>query len=69
MKAIYGFFSALGVIGIFSYIALIVLMLWGWVLNIIALVGMVDGGVTTMFILRVAGVFIAPLGGILGWFA
>lgn len=39
----------------------------GWVLNIIKLVGMIDGEITTMFVLRVVGIFAAPLGAILGY--
>ena len=53
--------------------ALIVIILWvaaigGWIANIVKLIGMVDGSVTTMFVLRVVGIFAAPLGSILGYF-
>ena len=40
----------------------------GWVANIVKLIGMVDGSVTTMFVMRVVGIFAAPLGSILGYF-
>ena len=43
-------------------------MLTGWVLNIFALIAMIDGGVTAMFIVRILGVVVAPLGSILGLF-
>lgn len=43
---------------------------WGWVWNIVKIVqSMPDGlaGITGMFVARVVGVFIAPLGAILGY--
>lgn len=39
----------------------------GWVMNIVQLVSMADAGVTGMFILKIVGVFVAPLGAVLGW--
>lgn len=56
-----------------------VLIVWlflaiGWVLNIYRIVVAVSGEalgeivITGFFILRVVGVFVAPLGGILGYF-
>ena len=41
--------------------------LGGWIANIVKFLGMLDGGVTAMFIARIAGVFIAPLGAVLGF--
>ena len=41
--------------------------LCGWIANIVKFLGMLDGGVTAMFIARIAGVFIAPLGAVLGF--
>ena len=38
----------------------------GWILNIIQLVGMADGEITVLLILKIVGVFAAPLGVILG---
>jgi len=51
----------------------LILIIWaiavgGWIANIVKLIGMLDGGVTAMFVARVAGVFIAPFGSILGFF-
>lgn len=53
--------------------AVFILAIWaafivGWIANIIKLIGMLDGGVTAMFIARIAGIPVAPLGGILGYF-
>ena len=39
----------------------------GWIANIVKFLGMLDGGVTAMFLARIAGVFIAPLGAVLGF--
>lgn len=38
---------------------------WGW--NVVKLLGMLDGGVTAVFVVRIVGVFVAPLGGIVGY--
>lgn len=40
----------------------------GWVLNIIALAGMSFDPITGLAVLRVIGVFIPPLGAVLGYF-
>lgn len=53
---------------------LAILGLWlafivGWCMNILAIVGSVGGGaLTTMFVARCVGAFVAPLGAILGYF-
>ena len=39
----------------------------GWVLNVVKLIGMIDGSLTAMFVARVVGVFAVPLGAILGF--
>lgn len=48
------------------YFAFVAAMLIGWVKNIIAIVGS-DGTITGMLIGRVIGVFVPPIGSILGW--
>ena len=40
---------------------------WGWISNIIKLASMEFGGVTGMLVLRAIGVFVAPLGAVLGF--
>lgn len=40
----------------------------GWIANLVKLIGIIDGGVTGMMILRAIGVFLVPLGAILGIF-
>lgn len=44
-----------------------IVALGGWVANIVKFVGLLDGGVTTMFIARCVGIFVAPLGAVLGF--
>ena len=39
----------------------------GWIANIVKFIGMLDGGVTAMFIARIVGMVLAPLGVILGY--
>lgn len=55
-----------GIICVLVWLAIMVAAVVGWVLNIVAIAQ------TTTFsgfvILRAIGVFIAPLGAILGWF-
>lgn len=48
------------------YFTIAALAIIGWVKNIIAIVGS-DGTLTGMLIGRVIGVFVAPIGAILGW--
>ena len=51
-----------------ALLAFIVLMIGGWIANIFKFFGMLDGGVSAMFIARIVGVFVAPLGSLLGFF-
>ena len=49
-----------------------IIILWfamviGWVMNIVQLIQTADNGVTGMYILKIVGIFAAPLGGLLGW--
>lgn len=48
--------------------AFVLLGIGGWIANVVKLIGMLDGAVTEMFVARVVGVFVAPLGSILGFF-
>lgn len=48
--------------------AFLIFMIIGWFMNVFDLLHMVGGEVTTLFILRVVGLVVAPLGSILGWF-
>lgn len=48
-------------------IAISIAAIYGWICNIIALVHMLGGDITAMFIARCVGVFMTPLGSILGF--
>lgn len=48
------------------YLALVIAAAAGWILNLIALIHSV-GGITAMFILRIVGLFVFPLGCLLGY--
>lgn len=60
MKSINWLFTALFVFAILMFI--------GWVMNIYDVVQMLDGNITGKFLLKLVGIFIAPLGSFLGWF-
>lgn len=51
----------LGLIGL--GVALIV----GWIMNIVAVIGLIGGDVSAELIVRVVGVFVAPLGAAFGY--
>lgn len=51
-----------GLVVIFAGLALV----WGWILNILAIAATADA-ITGLLILRVVGIFMAPLGGVLGY--
>lgn len=54
--------------GLFALVIALVIAIGAYIANIVALVSSVGDPLTGMFILRVAGVFIAPLGVVLGFF-
>lgn len=58
----------LGLVGTALTILLGVAAMYGWVVNIIKLIGLLDGGVTAWVIARAVGVFAGPLGAVLGYF-
>ncbi|RWP18850.1 MAG: hypothetical protein EOR00_09435 [Mesorhizobium sp.] len=51
------------------YLAIIVAALYGWVVNLIAVIHLAtaDAPLTTMGIVRIVGIPLAGLGAILGW--
>lgn len=50
-----------------AFAAVILAGVAGWLMNIFAIVSAVSEPITAMFILRCVGIFIAPLGAILGY--
>ena len=61
MRAIAGF-------GIVVWIVLFVVGAYGWGCNIVALVGMNADPITGLFILRIVGIFLVPIGVVVGLF-
>lgn len=60
--------SACGsVIALLLYLTLLVAFVSGWIMNIMAVAGSSFDTITGMLVLRVVGIFIAPLGAVLGW--
>jgi hypothetical protein len=57
MKAYYWFVSIL-----------MLLAIGGWGMNLFKLIVSMDAPITIMFIMRIIGLFLAPLGVILGYF-
>jgi hypothetical protein len=49
-------------------VILILAAIGGWIANVVAIVVTVNDPVSGMFILRCVGVFVAPLGSVLGFF-
>lgn len=57
-----------GAFAFLFFLAVIAAAICGWIANLVKLIGILDGGVTAMFIARMVGVFAAPLGSVLGFF-
>lgn len=52
---------------IFGYLAFIGVIVTGWILNIVAVAHANLSDLTGMLILRIVGIFVAPLGVVLGY--
>jgi hypothetical protein len=50
-----------------GWMLVVLAVMVGWVMNIVTLVQHVNDPVTIMTALRVVGIFVAPLGGVLGY--
>lgn len=59
--------SSSGGIVFLVFIGFWVLAVGGWIANIVKLVSAINDPITTMEILRIAGIVVAPLGSILGF--
>lgn len=57
----------LGMLAAFAIIAIWLAAIWGWVLNILTIFESSFTPLTGQLVLRVIGVFVAPLGSILGY--
>lgn len=68
MRKLHNFFVSLGIVGYITYFAIIIALLIGWFLNIGTLIGMRHTDDFTLeILLRIVGIFIGPLGGVMGW--
>lgn len=52
----------------FIILSFVFLFVLGWVLNVAELTSIMNGAIDAEFVLRIVGVFVAPLGAILGYF-
>lgn len=50
-----------------AFLGLFVAAVIGWVKNIIQLINIGVGEITTVFVVKCIGIFVAPLGAIMGW--
>lgn len=55
-----------GLTMIVIYLSIVIMLMIGWIMNIVAIAHLT--AFSGMAVLRVIGVFLAPLGGVLGWF-
>ncbi len=55
-------------VGIIAWAILLLVLGVGWVMNIVTIIGMLSDPITGMFIFRCVGIFVMPLGGVLGYF-
>lgn len=68
MKVTYKAKSDMGaILASLVFLGLIIAALSGWVMNIITIAHSNFGDLTGLLVLRVVGIFVAPLGAILGW--
>lgn len=56
-----------GVAMSFATIVTAVLGIIGWIMNIAAIISLLDGDLTPWLVARAVGVFFFPLGAVLGW--
>ena len=49
------------------FIALAILFLVGWVMNIVKLITNMHSPITGVFVLRIVGIFVPIIGAIMGW--
>lgn len=60
--------NKMSVIALLFWSALVLTMIIGWVMNIVAIFSIDEIVITGELILRVAGIFIVPIGAIMGIF-
>lgn len=56
-----------GIVTVLATIATVVLGIIGWIMNIAAIIPLLDGDLTPWLVARAVGAFFFPLGAVLGW--
>jgi hypothetical protein len=51
-----------------TVILLVAVAITGWVMNLVTIFNSDFGNITGVLVLRVVGIFLAPIGAVLGWF-
>lgn len=51
-----------------TYLAVLLGLLVGWIMNVVAIIGSMGDAITGLFIARLVGTVVFPLGGVLGYF-
>ncbi len=57
-------------VGLFTWLMILTVVILGfagWVMNIMTIAGSNFNDLTGLLVLRVVGIFIAPMGAVLGW--
>lgn len=68
MRKIHNFLISVGQIGSTAFFIVWTCLLIGWVINLFKLIGMRHTDtITTDLILRIIGIPLVPIGGIMGW--
>lgn len=57
----------MSVFGVLIYLAIIVAILYGWIANIVTIFHSNFSEITGVLILRIVGIFVGPLGVVLGY--
>lgn len=60
-------FDFSGTVPVLCILTVQILIVVGWILNIVKIIGAINDPVTVMLFLRVIGIISFPLGGILGY--
>lgn len=57
-----------GLAAVVAWVVFTLLMIAGWIMNLAAIIPLLDGDFTPLLIVRIVGVILFPLGAVLGWF-
>lgn len=55
-------------VAVTAMVSFVLFAITGWVMNLITVVESSDQGITVGLAVRVLGIFVAPIGAIIGWF-